>query len=193
MAGKKLRELYALIEGIETAMFTTRRRDGHLVSRPMATQAKAPGADLWFVTMEEFAKLGEIEADPHVNLSYYKDRTREWVSVSGTAHATRNRAKIRLLWRPDWKIWFPPSGDPRDGTPDDPRMVLVGVKAHSATFMTSDRPGVLAILEIVKGFVTGSQPHLGTVKELKPAELRGRRGGRPRGRSPARSSSRRAR
>ena len=35
---KKLTELYELIEGIEIAMFTTRRPDGHLVSRPMATQ-----------------------------------------------------------------------------------------------------------------------------------------------------------
>jgi general stress protein 26 len=35
---KKLEELDKLIEGIETAMFTTRRHDGHLVSRPMATQ-----------------------------------------------------------------------------------------------------------------------------------------------------------
>jgi len=35
---KKLDELYALIDGIEIAMFTTRRPDGQLVSRPMATQ-----------------------------------------------------------------------------------------------------------------------------------------------------------
>ena len=32
--GKKLDELYELIDGIEIAMFTTRRPDGHLVSRP---------------------------------------------------------------------------------------------------------------------------------------------------------------
>ena len=31
---KKLEDLYGLIEKIETAMFTTRRPDGHLVSRP---------------------------------------------------------------------------------------------------------------------------------------------------------------
>jgi general stress protein 26 len=35
---KKLDDLYDLIEGIEIAMFTTRRPDGHLASRPMATQ-----------------------------------------------------------------------------------------------------------------------------------------------------------
>ena len=45
--GKKLDELYGLIEGIEIAMFTTRRADGHLVSRPMATQTQAEGSDLY--------------------------------------------------------------------------------------------------------------------------------------------------
>jgi len=81
--GKKLQKLFEMIEEIETAMMTTRREDGHLVSRAMATQKRAPGADLWFVTDERSAKLKEIEFDPHVNLAYYKDRTREWVSVSG--------------------------------------------------------------------------------------------------------------
>ena len=32
---KKLDDLYKLIDGIDIAMLTTRRADGHLVSRPM--------------------------------------------------------------------------------------------------------------------------------------------------------------
>ena len=46
---KQLDELYDLIQQIKTAMFTTRRADGRLVSRPMATQKRDPIADLWFV------------------------------------------------------------------------------------------------------------------------------------------------
>ena len=65
---KKIEELYQLIEGIEVAMFTTRRPDGTLVSRPMATQTQAEGADLWFVTDRESHKLDELEHDPNVNL-----------------------------------------------------------------------------------------------------------------------------
>src|SRR5689334_17346258 len=87
--GKKLDELYELIEGIEIAMFTTRRPDGRLVSRPMATQTQAEGTDLWFVTDIESNKLEELEFDPQVNLAYYRDRTREWVSVSGVATVTQ--------------------------------------------------------------------------------------------------------
>ena len=68
---KQLDELYRLIEQIETAMFTTRRPDGRLVSRPMATQKQNPVADLWFVTDVESHKLDELECDPHVNLAYF--------------------------------------------------------------------------------------------------------------------------
>ena len=68
---KKLDELYKLIEGIEIAMFTTRRADGRLVSRPMATQKREPGADLWFVTDIESTKVDELVADPNVALAYY--------------------------------------------------------------------------------------------------------------------------
>ena len=74
MANEKLEKLHTLIEDMEVAMFTTRRSDGQLVSRPMATQARAAGADLWFVTAKESPKLDEIRHDPHVNLGYYKDR-----------------------------------------------------------------------------------------------------------------------
>src|SRR4026207_1713386 len=100
--GKKLKDLYDLIEGIEIAMFTTRRPDGHLVSRPMATQTQAEGTDLWFVTDIESNKLDELGFDPQVNLAYYKDRTREWVSVSGTAMVSQDRVAIHELYRRDW-------------------------------------------------------------------------------------------
>src|SRR6187551_3661585 len=76
-------KLFDLIKDIKIAMLTTRRPDGRLVSRAMATQKRAPGADLWFVTSEETHKVEELEDEPNVNLSYYKDRTREWISVSG--------------------------------------------------------------------------------------------------------------
>ena len=74
---QELEKLYSHIDDIEIAMMTTRRADGHLQSRPMATQRRADGADVWFVTLEETRKLRDLAADPHVNLSYYKDRTRE--------------------------------------------------------------------------------------------------------------------
>jgi len=81
----ELDKFYALVDDIKVAMMTTRRRDGHLESRAMANQKRARGADLWFVTAADTAKVHDIEHDPHVNLAYYKEGSYEWVSASGIA------------------------------------------------------------------------------------------------------------
>ena len=174
---KKLDEMYGLVEGIEIAMFTTRRPDGHLVSRPMATQARASGADLWFVADGETHKMDELIHDPHVNVSYYKDRTREWVSVSGTARVVKDRARIRELYRPDWKAWFPDEGPGRDGGPDDPRLTLIAVDADTVVYMVSNTPRPVVLFEVVKGIVTGQRPDVGETHVLHAGELGGHQPG----------------
>jgi len=159
--------LYEQIDAIEIAMMTTRRTDGHLESRAMATQKRAAGADLWFVTLDDTQKLRDIAADPHVNLSYYKDRTREWISVSGIASISRDRAKIHELYAPDWGAWFSKEGDPRHGTKDDPRMVLIGVDVHAAVYLEVNKPQPVVLFEVVKGWLTGSTPELGEMHRVE--------------------------
>jgi general stress protein 26 len=164
---EELQKMYDMIDEIETAMLTTRRTDGHLVSRAMATQKPVPGADVWFVTTEGSEKLDEIDHDPHVNLAYYKDRTREWISVSGLALISRDRETIRQLYQPDWKAWFPDEGDSRHGTADDPRMVLIGIDIHSAVFLEVNKPQPVVLYEIVKGWVMGTDPEIGTLHNVR--------------------------
>lgn len=166
MADEKLQKLYDLIEDIETAMFTTRRPDGRLVSRPMATQKRASGADLWFVTLRSSEKLDEIRNDRHVNLGYFKDRTKEWVSVSGRARIVDDRVKIRELYAPDWRAWFGDEGGAKDGTPDDPRMILIGVDVEMAMFLQVNKPQPVVLFEVVKGIVTGKAPRVGEVERI---------------------------
>src|SRR4051812_9906573 len=141
----KLSELYELIQDIEMAMFTTRRPDGRLVSRPMSTQKPAPDADLWFVTDVNAHKVDEIEAEPQVNVAYYNSGTREWVSVSGRVKISTDRNRIRALYKPDWKIWFADEGGERDGGPDDPRLALLFVTVESAVYgkKTKSRAGAM--------------------------------------------------
>ena len=162
-----LQTFYDLVDEIEIAMMTTRRRDGHLRSRAMANQKRAPGADLWFVTADGAAKLDDIASDPHVNLAYYKENSREWISVSGMATVSRDRETIRQLYAPAWRMWFGDDGDPRHGTADDPRIVLVGIRVHAAEFLEVNKPRPVVLFELVKGWLTGSEPELGEMHALK--------------------------
>ena len=170
-ASKKLDELYDLIEGIETAMFTTRRPTGQLVSRPMATQDRIEGTDLWFVTNAETHKLDDLGLDPHVNCSYYNNRTHEWVSVSGLARVSRNRSRIRQLYQEGWKAWFGDEGGERDGGPNDPRIALILVEAELATYMKVNKWRPIILFSTLKAKVTGTRPIMGDVKEITGAEL----------------------
>ena len=164
---KQLHDLYSLIEKIETAMLTTRRPDGRLVSRPMSTQKRNPIADLWFVTDIESNKLDELEHDPHVNVGYFDTRSWEWVSVSGIASISTDRARIRSLYQPDWKAWFGEIDEVRNGGPDDPRLALILVDADTVIYMKREKSKPMVLFEVAKGMVTGSKPDIGETRKLQ--------------------------
>jgi general stress protein 26 len=77
-------------------MMIARRPDGHLESRAMANQKQADGADWWFVTAEGSGKLRDIAHDPHVNVALYKTGSYEWVSTSGAARVSKDRAMATI-------------------------------------------------------------------------------------------------
>jgi general stress protein 26 len=169
---KKLEDLYKLIDGIETAMLTTRKPDGSLVSRAMQTQRRTAGVDLWFMSNWFSEKLDEIATNPQVNVSYYRDRTREWVSVSGRAIISRDRNLIRGLYQPDWKAWLGDDGSAENGSADDPRIALILVTAESVTYSRKDRPTPVVLFNLVKSMITGEPPKVADLREVSGDELR---------------------
>ena len=96
----------------------------------------------------------------------------EWVSVSGLASVSRDREKIRELYATDWKAWFGEEGDPRHGTPEDPRMVLIGVDVHAAVFLEVNKPQPVVLYEVVKGWLTGSEPDIGEMHRIEGQKSR---------------------
>ena len=165
-AQNQIDDLYRLVESIESCMMTTRRPDGRLVSRPMATQKREPIADLWFVTDIESHKLDELGHDSQVNLGYFDNGSREWVSVSGSARISTDREKIRALYQPDWKLWFGEVDEVRDGGPDDPRLALILVDAESVVYMKQEKSKPMVLFELAKAALTGDRAELGTVRKV---------------------------
>ena len=165
-ARDQIDDLYGLIESIETCMMTTRRPDGRLVSRPMATQKREPIADLWFVTDIESHKLDELADEPQVNLGYFDNKSREWVSVSGSARVSTDRERIRALYQPDWRMWFGKVDEVRDGGPDDPRLALILVDAESVVYMKQEKSKPVVLFEIARAAITGDRAELGTVRTV---------------------------
>lgn len=168
---RKLDDLYDLIDGIETAMLTTRTIDGSLVSRPLQTQKRSDDMDLWFMTSTETHKVDEMRANPDVNVAYFKDGSKEWVSVSGRARITQDKKRIRELYKPDWKAWLEDQGGDRDGGPDDPRIALIVVEPQTVTYMKSNQPRVVAMFKVMRALATGEPPKVGSLRHVDKSEL----------------------
>jgi hypothetical protein len=79
------------------------------------------------------------------------------------ARVSRNRAKIRELYEPDWNG---DDGDSRHGTPDDPRIVLIGIDVHAAVFLEVNKPKPVVLFELAKGWLTGTRVEAGDTHRL---------------------------
>ena len=155
---KKLDDLYKLIDGIETAMITTRRADGHLVSRAMQTQRRTTGTDLWFMTNAESEKFEEIAQRPARQRLVLQGSHARVGQRERPRDPRRDRDLIDSLYKPDWKAWLGDTGDgKRDGGPHDPRIALILVEADSVVYSKNDRPTPIVLFQIVKAMITGNR------------------------------------
>jgi len=137
-----------LIHGIQVAMMTTVETDGTLRSRPMWTHNRDFDGQLWFFTREHSAKVDEVEHDHHVNLSYAEPSKDRFVSVSGRCRLVQDKEKIRELWNPTLKAWFP------DGV-EDPEIALLCVEVEKAEYWDTPNSRMVQLVGFVKAVLTG--------------------------------------
>jgi general stress protein 26 len=162
MADKRsdaIKKLDEMIEGIDFCMLTTIDR-GHLRSRPMSTQQFEFDGDLWFFTSDNTHKVEEIANDGRVNVAYSDPSNNRYVSVSGRASLSKDRAKIEELWNPAHKAWFP------DGL-DDPHLALLKVEVEEAEYWDSPSSTIVQIAGFVKAIATGTEMDYGENKKLQ--------------------------
>jgi general stress protein 26 len=143
-----LAKLEELIEDIDFCMLTTVDAEGALRSRPMSTQRVEKDGGLWFFTSAETVKVDELAADSRVNLSYADKKKARYVSVSGTAEVFRDRAKIKELWNPVLKAWFPKG-------PDDPALVLLKVTIDDAEYWDDASSSMVRFFKLARAAATG--------------------------------------
>lgn len=153
-------KLADLIKDISVAMVTTSAPDGTLRSRPMArTQHGFDGA-LWFFTADDSGKAAEVAVHDQVNVSFSEPKNARFVSLSGSAHVTRDPAKAREMWTPLLKGWFP-------GGLEDPRLALLKVDIEHAEYWDAKSSRMLVFLSLAKAAATGKPPkHLGEHKRI---------------------------
>ncbi|MEH2162498.1 MAG: pyridoxamine 5'-phosphate oxidase family protein [Nostoc sp.] len=112
---QEIQKLHELIKGIDYGMFTTVDDDGSLHSYPMSKSSEINSeATLWFFTYAASHKVTEVEHHKQVNVSFSSSEQQRYVSISGTSELVKDRNKMRELWKPELKTWFPKGLDEPD-------------------------------------------------------------------------------
>lgn len=148
-ADADLEKLADIVEDVRIGMLTTAEPDGRLRSRPLATLQLDAERTLWFFTSVSSQKVEEIEQHRQVNVSYANPESHDYVSISGTAVLTRDRAKMRELWTPWIKPWFPRGLD-------DPDLALLRVTIEQAEYWDAPDSGASRLLGLARAVATGN-------------------------------------
>jgi general stress protein 26 len=146
-------QLWSLIKDIKFGMLTTRHADGRLRSRPMTTQNSHLDQDakLWFFMSRLGEAAAELQADPSVCMVYADTGSDSYVSVSGTARVSNDKAKKQELWSPLAKAWFPQGID-------DPDLLLVRIDIVDADCWDVKHSKLVQLWQMASAAVSGKPP-----------------------------------
>jgi general stress protein 26 len=145
-----LQKVGDLIKDIKMAMLTTEAEVGVLRSRPMATQNSPFDGTLWFFISASSGKVGELDWNPEVNLSYAEPSDTKYVSVSGNGEIVRDRAKMQELWSDIYKAWFPQGLN-------DPDVCLLKVEVRAAEYWEAKSGKMVQLFGYIKALATGER------------------------------------
>jgi general stress protein 26 len=122
-----LKKLTALVEEVKVCMFATVHENYSVFSRPMQSINIDDEGSIWFFTNEYSGKVDDISKDNTVYLMYAHPGHNTYLHVKGKCSVVNDKDKIKKLWSPVVKAWFP-KGE------DDPALSLLKVEVTEASF-----------------------------------------------------------
>jgi general stress protein 26 len=145
-----------LMTKIGFAMLVT--RDGEQMrARPMSAFVERDHNAIYFLTDTRRHKDDEIAAHPEVNLAFADPGDQKYVSLTGVAVVSNDRAKIKELFSTPAKAWW--------NSEDDPNIRVLKVTPNDAEFW--DSPGSLvSYVKMAAAAVTGARPDLGDNRKV---------------------------
>ena len=148
--------VWDLMKKIGFAMLVTHDGD-KLRARPMAAYVERNDDAIYFLTDARRHKDTEIARDPNVNLSFADASGQKYVSLTGTATISNDRAKIKDLFGTPAKAWW--------DSADDPNIRVLKVVPDDAEFW--DSPGtVVSYVKMAAAAMTGSRPAIGDNRKV---------------------------
>jgi general stress protein 26 len=146
LAGKKaVEKIRELVKEAQTCFFCTAIPTGESsASRPMNVRDVDDEGNLWFMSASDSHKNAELELDPIVRLYFQGSPHAEFMSITGHATISTDKAKIEELWSPFIRTWF-------TGGQDDPRITVIKVTPMDGYYWDNKHGTAVAGIKMLIG------------------------------------------
>ncbi len=138
------------VEDVRIAMLVTVNANHEIHSRPMGTAELDEEGNIWFFTNEYSSKVDEVSHENKVVVTYSNPNNNTYLSIKGTASLVDDRGKMKKLWNPIIKAFFP------DGV-DDPKLTLLKVDTEEAEYWDSNSSKMVVGFQMLKAAITGER------------------------------------
>ena len=148
--------VWQLMEKIGLAMLVTSDGD-KLRARPMSAHLERDNNAIFFLTDARRHKDDEIARNPSVNLSFADASAQKYVSLTGTAAVSNDRAKIKELFSTPAKAFW--------DSAEDPNIRVLKITPDDAEFW--DSPGtVISYVKMAAAAVSNTRPEIGENRKV---------------------------
>lgn len=144
-------KLVELIKDVRTCMLITiERLSDKRNGRPMSISHIEDNGTIWFFAKTSSQKIEEIEQNKQVSLSITSESKNIYLMIHGKAELSYDKLKMKELWNPIMKAWFP------EGL-DDPDMILIKVTPSEARYWDSSASKMVVMINMVIALATGKE------------------------------------
>jgi len=147
---------WELMKKIGFAMLVTRDGD-KLRARPMSAYLQRDENAIYFLTDVRRHKDDEIARNPTINLSFADPSSQKYVSLTGSAVVSNDRAKIKELFSTPAKAWW--------DSAEDPNIRVLKIMPDDAEFW--DSPGtIISYAKMAAAAISGTRPDVGENRKV---------------------------
>lgn len=149
---EQIKIFHSILSDYDTVMLICNAGD-KLNARPMAIAHLEDNCDLWFFTADHTEKTEELKNDSRTHITCQKDHG-SYLSLSGTATVSHDRAKMKELWKESFRVWFPKGID-------ELNIALINVKAETGEYWDNrGAKGISYIFKALSSYISGTTPNM---------------------------------
>ncbi len=152
-------KLWDLVEKQKVCMMVTKEPNGAMRGRPMHAITERDAQEIWFYTRMDDGKSDVLEQDSDVCLSFSNEDSSEFVSLSGRASLSQDKAKIDEHWSTFVEAWFPEGKDS-----DVVGMIRVAV--DKGEYWDGESSSIIASVKMLIAAEQDHMPDLGENKKV---------------------------